>query len=93
MNNIEYDDPQQIAEIFNNFFADIATNLDNNLPESTTNPLALPIKNNYASLYLYPTTASEIKTHIKELKLTKQPRDTLPIKILKENSDILSPIL
>ena len=92
-NDREITNNSEIAEIFNDYFSQIATALDSSLPNSPIDPLTYVKPNLTASLHLTPTTADECSDLISELKLTKTDKDSLPVSLLKNNKDILSPIL
>ena len=46
-NDKMYNNPQDISEIFNDFFSNVASNLEAKLPPSTTNPLFRNSTNKY----------------------------------------------
>ena len=91
--NIEYINNNEIAEIFNDYFSEIAISLDNNLPDSTIDPLLYVKTNSISSLYLSPTTAAECTNIISGLKMTKTDKDTVPVELLKLVKNTIAPIL
>lgn len=80
--NIEYSDPGDIAEIFNNYFSSIATELDEILPASALDPLHYMRNKILSSLSLEPVTPAEVSTIISDLKLTKQHKNNIPVKLI-----------
>lgn len=87
-------DPYLIANSFNEFFINIAHELDSKLPSATTNPLdylrSINIGN---SLFLHPTSPFEIEKIISELKVTGPGIDLISTKIFISVLDILLPLL
>ena len=83
-NNSEITEPKLVADAFNNNFANIGKNLENEIPSAPNSPMVYlnnPICN---SFYIFPTTCSEIETEIPELKSGKSVgRSSIPIGILK----------
>ena len=73
----------EIAENFNDFFVNIAENLDNNLPNSNVSPTHYLTENFPDSFYLFPPTNDEILKLISLLKLTKTNINTIPVAIFK----------
>ena len=90
-NNHEINDPTQIAETLNNHFTGIGIALKNALPTRHSNAFRrhLPaITPN--SIYLNPSTSSEVKNVIMGLKNVGNSFKSVSTKLLKENSVILS---
>ena len=87
------DDPQLIANSFNNFFANIGTALDKKIPNSTTSPLHFIPKNYTLNLFLHPTTEQEINGIVKNLKNCAVGWDHLPASIFKDNKTHISKML
>jgi hypothetical protein len=83
-NNLSITNSVDIANEFNNFFANIGKDLDKSIPvvnESFRDYLDSPQS---TSFYLNPTTADEIENIISELKLGKACGPfSIPIPILK----------
>ena len=92
INNIEHTDQFEIAEIFNKYFSEVAMYLENNLPHNNINPLQL-ISNNQNSIFLAPVTPNECSIIIKNLKLTKQSPNKIPVKLFIETSEYFVNIL
>ena len=95
INNEEINNPKEIAEALNDFFSNIASSLETKIPTNNLNPISFIgndkiIRN---SFFLNPMTINECSYLIKGLKNTKQGLDAIPVKMIKECSEILSPIL
>ena len=91
-NDREIFDSSEISEIFNNYFVSIAEKLESNLHPATGSPLT-HVKINNNSFFLAPVSPSECSFIIRNLKNSKQDINTIPVKILSEVSDFVSPIL
>ena len=76
-------DEKTMAETFNIFFNNIASNLTQNLPQCNINPLSDINRNNH-SMYVSPVTVEEISKIILSLKPKKSHIDTCGIAILKK---------
>lgn len=83
-------DEKLIADSFNNFFSNIAVNLDNNLPNSNLSPLDYVDHNTTSSFFTRPVSAVECSTIISALKNTKYSNDMLPVRLLILVRDIIS---
>ena len=87
-------DKSEILEKMNSFFTQIATNLDNDLPNFASNsPTNLITRqfNNY--FYLFPVSNDECCKVIKTLKLTKTELNEIPVRIFKDISIHITTIL
>ena len=93
VNDTEICDPREIAETFNNFFSTIASNLASHIPRTTIDPKSYMNGSILSSFYLHNVTQVECSRLIKKLKNTKQDSDSVPIKFIKQYSDVLSPIV
>ena len=82
-NSIEYTTDYDIANAFNRFFCSVAVDLDNCLPNSTTDPLNFLNRNNLNSFYLYPVTPSECCKIVKSLKNSKQKINSISLPMFK----------
>ena len=85
-NESEYEDDCSISEVFNEFFCSIGR--DGNFDLVGTPDYSL-IENNHNSIFLQPVTPNECELYIKKLPNTRQDKDCISIKILKENSSII----
>ena len=83
-------EPNKLAIVnkFNDFFADIGNTLAADLPTSL-HPPAFPSDSNPLSFFLFPPSHEEISKIIMNLKLTMNPIDVLPVKVLKKFCNIL----
>ena len=91
VNNQILSDPLEIAEALNSHFAGIGLALQNALPnrdETLFRRYLSPRMIN--SIFLTPTTSTEVRDIIKDIKNTKGNSHSLSARILKENSNSLS---
>jgi hypothetical protein len=92
-NGIEYTNPKQIADKFNNYFANIGSDLASKINNNHVQPLSF-LKGNYPnSMFLTPTNAIEISNVIKSLKISSPGYDDITSKVLKESVGIIAPLL
>ena len=92
IDDIEYSDPSVIADQFNEYFCSVADNLASELsPPSGNSPCNISRREN--SFFLFDATVPEINKIISHLKITKTDLDTIPVKIFKQVSHIISPIV
>ena len=90
-NGNELADPKQVANAFNNYFANVGVNLARSIPK--VNKLPLEYLNNPVSntFYLFPITPSEVETQISNLKPGKSADPySLPVNILKIIRNVIS---
>ena len=82
-------DDLYIAEAFNEYFCNIASNLDRSLPETTIDPLQfLTIQSPPTLTDFDPVTPLEISNICKTLKNSKQPFDHVTVPIFKNTLNI-----
>ena len=93
IDNIEFNNPADICEKFNTFFTSIASTLESSIPQTTIDPLSYVPLSVQGSLFLYPVTAFECSTIIKNLKLTKQNIDCIPVELMKLFHSIIADVL
>ena len=79
-----------IAEIFNNYFANIATELDECLPTNNVDPLSYVSRHVNSSMFFNFTDPNECSAIIRNLKIINQNKDAVPVKLLISNCDFLS---
>ena len=82
-------DTQQIANEFNNYFASIGQELNEEIPIIDTCSLQ-NVKRNANSFFLSEVTPVEVEKLISNLKLTGADRDSVSVKLLKRAARILS---
>ena len=90
--DMEYTDPSDIADWFNEYFCSVAEDLASELSPPTGSS-SCKISNRAHSFYIFEATASEISKIISTLKITKTGLDTIPVKVFKQISYIISPIV
>ena len=90
-NCTEITDPMTIADSFNNYFANVGTNIANSMPDTQKLPsdyLKTPLSK---SFYLFPTTPGETEAEISNLKSGKATGpNSRPISVLKLLKKILA---
>ena len=86
-------DPQVISNGFNEYFSNIATNVTNSLPESdVTFDHYLPPANTPGIIW-EPVSEPEMKRIVSKCNATKPGPDNIPMRIIKNNINILCPVL
>ena len=91
--NNEYLEPVEIAEVFNLYYCNIPQQLNENIPQSSIDPIRCVNSNCISSLLFYPVSENECISLINNLKNTKEHKDKIPVHLIKENASILSPLL
>ena len=84
-NNMEFNSDLDIAEAFNNYFCNVAQDLESKLPSSSNDPLNYLGPRNNFSLFLTPVTPTECSKIIRTLKKVKQDKSNLPVNLFIEN--------
>ena len=93
LNNLSYDDPKDLVELFNNFFVNIAEELAQNLPNSTESPYSYVHHNLNNLLILSTVTAEECSTIISSLKNTKQDIHHISVEMFKKFHHFFLPVI
>ena len=90
-NENEISEPKEIANKFNDYFANIGKSIASEIPISCKDPMAYlgnPVCN---SFYLFPTWSGEIETEINNLKSGKSSGPSItPVNILKLTQNVVS---
>ena len=89
-NNVIYENDLDIANIFNNYFCSIGSDLDSLIPASSIDPLSYVNFNANSTFNLQPVSPNEVSHHINTLKNSKQNCNVFSVISLKDNSDYLS---
>ena len=86
-----HDNPKDIADIFNNFFANIGKTTEKGIPRGSQNPLFY-LRGNYSgSIFLFPVTSNEIWAFIGKMDASKSSGPySVPVTILKIIRDYIS---
>ena len=88
--NVNITNPSEIANTFNNFFANVGPNCEKQIPKSYKNPLSYMGRPNPNVLLLNPTTPEEINNIIKNLDSNKSSGPSIiPTKLLKMANALL----
>ena len=91
--NCEFINNDEIAEMFNQYFCQIAKNLDSELPQNNLDPIGFITSHCPSSMFLTPVSVDECSNLIKNLKNTKQDKNHITSYLIKENCSLISPIL
>ena len=79
-----YSDPQQMANIFNNFFVDVPNQVCSEIPRTKKSPLDYLKQRTTDSIFLQPIIYTEIEDIISSLQNGKSTGPfSIPIKVLK----------
>ena len=93
VNNIVTDDANLIANTFNEYYANIARSITNQLPAANRSFNDYLEPRNIEPISWEPTNNFEIKRIVRNLNNVKAGPDKIPISVIKNNIDYLSPIL
>ena len=85
----ETDDCMVIAEHFNNYFCEVATHLECNIPPPTLDPVQNIIGNYPNSIYLANVTNSEILDIVKKLNNSSYGLNSISTRMFKVVADVL----
>ena len=91
-----FSEDMDICEIFSDFFAKIPLELEAKLPEinaDATENIFVPLDNLVEPSILSLSTPLEVSNIISNLKISKQDKNCIPIRLLIANRDILSTII
>ena len=93
-NNIEICDDELMANVFNDYFANVPLQLDDNVSPSIYDPLHFvnPSVENVLNSFT-PCNSIEVKIIIENLKITKENKNSMPIRLLKDNKNVLSVVI
>ena len=93
-NGVVIDDPKEIATVFNQYFTNVASKIDNEIPRSRKSPLDYLGNKCESRFFLSPTDSAEIENVIAELKKGKASGPySIPGHFLKLLSHVLAPCL
>ena len=90
---IKYTSDEDIAEIFNDFFVNIARTIENSLPPANISPYCVMIPNTHPCIEINPVTPDVVSNIINSLKNTKTDIDHIPVSIFKSFRDYFVPTL
>ncbi len=90
LNNTTHNNPQQIAEVLNEHFSEVAAKLNNNLPPANRSASDL-LRGNYPnSMSIPPVSPQDIINIIKKLKNKMSNVVEIPISLLKRNCTLIA---
>ena len=86
---------QEMTEKFNQFFTTVGTNLAAALPPSDIDPLSYLEKSNHHEIFKFWEISEDQTSKLLQISSAKKAVgcDSIPMKLLKENSHTFSPIL
>ena len=88
---VEMRDASAVASVFSDYFVNVITQLNSIIPEATVDPLSYINIAIDSTLYNFePCTPIEISNILQNLKQSKQNKNSIPIKLLIENRDLIS---
>ena len=90
VNDLEITDELEIANHFNNYFSNIATSLNDQIPHCGTNPDDTMNTNFLNSFYCRPTENNEIINIILNFKKSRSNINVMPVTIMQRVADIIS---
>lgn len=82
----------EISNMFCNYFSSVATDLNNNIPDSNTNPMNYMPPRIRDSFFVAPSTATEIKKLVLSLPNKGFTVNSIPVFIYKKIIDFVAPI-
>ena len=85
-------DPDRISNMFCDYFSSVATNLNNDIPTSNTDPMDYMPPRVNESFFVLPSTTSEIKNLIMSLPNKGFSIDSIPVFIYKKIVDYIAPV-
>jgi exonuclease III len=89
-NNIVLNNETDMANVFNNFFCNIANDIEQEMQPGDGLPPSTLINSIPVSFYLFPVTAEECKDVITKLKNTKGHVDNISVRIFKSMKLVLA---
>jgi hypothetical protein len=89
VNGVDVFGEAEMSEIFNNYFSNIGSDLDADIPVSQGSPLDYVSSNMQSSFFVNPVSSNEISCIIANLKKTGSNENTLPVTLLIHARDIL----
>ena len=87
-------DEINIAEVFNNYFSRVATDLESIIAQTSFDPLSSNLMpHNITSIFLRPVIAEKCVSTIQSLKKTECDINIIPVSLLKANAFVFVPII
>lgn len=83
-------DESSIAEHFADYFSTVATNIENDIPQSNNDPLRHIHTNINQSFFMFPVDSVELCNIVSSLKNTSYGKYSIPVKIFKKVIGYLS---
>ena len=89
-NNKKLTSPEEKSEAFNEYYINIAPQLDNNIPPSNIDPMSFLTGNYPTSMAIPPITPQDVINIISTLKNKKANTNEIPVSIIKDNKHHLA---
>ena len=84
VNGKTHQDPQEMANVFNNFFVNVSNQVCSEIPRTKKSPLDYLKEKNPHSFYMKPIIHTEIEDIISSFKISKSTGPfSIPVKLLK----------
>ena len=93
INNAEVSDKLAIAEAFNEYYGNVARNIEQSLPQPNQNFHEYLPNRNFDRMEWNETTTQEIIQLLRSMNCTSAGPDEIPTVIIKKNANILAPTL
>ena len=91
LNNVDYVEDGELAEVFNEYFCNVGLNLNDEIPLTDDDPLHNMEYNNNMFMDFVPVSNVDIISNINSLKNSKQGLNEISVNVIKRNSVHLSP--
>jgi len=89
----EVTDPTEIANSFNEYFANVAIDLESKIPHTNTSPLDYMGDRTQTSFFVAPVSHNDVNSIIAQLKNKSTGLQSVPIFVFKTFTDLLSPLI
>lgn len=90
VDDIEYDSPVDIANLFNDYFVSVAEHLNSEMPPPLQDPISNINVNLLQSMYVFPVTSHDIINITNSLKNSSYGLDSIPTRIFKTIINFIS---
>ena len=92
LDGVPYESLTDISNIFNTYFCSVGSALEEKIPTTEVDPLSCIRDRLPTTFFLRPVTAYECGNIILGQKNSKTDINSITVRLIKENSDILAPI-
>ena len=88
-----FTDAEDIAECFNDYFGNVAANLERNIPPPSSDPVDFVRADTVNSMRIFPVSPHELEKFVSNLKNSYYGIDSIPVSIFKRVFPIVSDLL